>query len=40
MLNIFSMIFFSCSDREAKNYSQKAEAITALESKDENLTDE
>ncbi len=40
MLNIFSMIFGTRNDREVKNYRKKAEAITALESKYENLTDE
>ena len=40
MLNIFSMIFGTRNDREVKDYRKKAEAITALESKYENLTDE
>ena len=40
MLNIFSMIFGTRNDREVKDYRKKAEVITALESKYENLTDE
>ena len=34
------MIFGTRNDREVKDYRKKAEAITALESKYENLTDE
>ena len=40
MLNIFSKIFGTRNDREVKNYRKKAEAITALEDKYKNLTDE
>ena len=40
MLNVFSKIFGTRNDREVKDYRKKAEAITALESKYENLTDE
>ena len=40
MLNVFSKIFGTRNDREVKNYRKKAEAITALESKYENLSDE
>ncbi|MDY3203657.1 MAG: preprotein translocase subunit SecA [Arcobacter sp.] len=40
MLNVFSKIFGTRNDREVKNYRKKAEAITALESKYKNLSDE
>ncbi len=40
MLNVFSKIFGTRNDREVKNYKKKAEAITALESKYKNLSDE
>ena len=40
MLNVFSKIFGTRNDREVKKYRKKAEAITALESKYEKLSDE
>jgi len=40
MLNVFSKIFGTRNDREVKKYRKKAEAITAIESKYENLSDE
>lgn len=40
MLNVFSKIFGTRNDREVKQYRKKAQEITALESKYENLSDE
>ena len=40
MINIFSSIFGTSNDREVKKYRKKAEAITALESKYEAMSDE
>ncbi|MGE0052283.1 MAG: preprotein translocase subunit SecA, partial [Arcobacter sp.] len=40
MLNVFSKIFGTRNDREVKKYRKKAESITALESKYENLSDD
>ncbi len=40
MVNIFSSIFGTSNDREVKKYKKRANAITALESKYENLSDE
>ena len=40
MLNVFSKIFGTRNDREIKKYRKKAQEITALESKYENLSDE
>ncbi len=40
MLNVFSKIFGTRNDREVKLYKKKAQEITALESKYENLSDE
>ncbi|AXX92609.1 preprotein translocase subunit SecA [Malaciobacter molluscorum LMG 25693] len=40
MLNVFAMIFGNKNDREVKKYKKRANAITALESKYEKLTDE
>ena len=40
MLNVFSKIFGTRNDREVKQYSKRAQEITALESKYENLSDE
>lgn len=40
MLNVFAMIFGNKNDREVKRYKKRANAITALESKYENLSDE
>ena len=40
MLNVFSKIFGTRNDREVKQYRKRAQEITALESKYENLSDE
>lgn len=40
MLNVFSKIFGTTNDREIKKYKKRAEVITQLESKYENLSDE
>ena len=40
MLNVFSKIFGTKNDREVKQYRKRAEAITALESNYEKLSDE
>ena len=40
MLNVFSKIFGTRNDREIKKYRKKAQEITALESKYENLSNE
>lgn len=40
MLNVFAMLFGNKNDREVKRYKKRANAITALESKYENLSDE
>ena len=40
MLNVFSKIFGTRNDREVKQYRKKAQEITALESKYENLSNE
>jgi len=40
MVNIFSSIFGTSNDREVKKYKKRANAITALESKYESLSDE
>jgi len=40
MLNVFSKIFGTRNDREVKQYRNRAQEITALESKYENLSDE
>ncbi|RXJ87034.1 preprotein translocase subunit SecA [Arcobacter sp. CECT 8985] len=40
MLNVFAMIFGNKNDREVKKYKKRANAITALESKYKELTDE
>ncbi|WP_421716951.1 preprotein translocase subunit SecA [Arcobacter arenosus] len=40
MINIFSSIFGTSNDREVKKYKKRANAITALESKYESMTDE
>ena len=40
MLNVFSKIFGTRNDREVKQYRKKAQEITSLENKYENLSDE
>ena len=40
MLNVFSKIFGTRNDKEVKRYRKRAEAITALESNYENLSDD
>ncbi|TLP36185.1 preprotein translocase subunit SecA [Arcobacter arenosus] len=40
MINIFSSIFGTSNDREVKKYKKRANAITALESKYESMSDE
>ena len=40
MLNVFSKIFGTRNDKEVKKYRKRAQEITALESKYENLSDE
>ncbi|MFY4820853.1 DEAD/DEAH box helicase, partial [Aliarcobacter butzleri] len=40
MLNVFSKIFGTRNDKEVKKYRKKADAITALESKYTNLSDD
>lgn len=40
MLNIFSKIFGTRNDKEVKKYAKRANAINALESKYESMSDE
>ena len=40
MLNVFSKIYGTRNDREVKQYRKKAQEITSLENKYENLSDE